>query len=223
MERGIAHGCRRRSEVIRKEAKRQNCPPKLVSLPTLRGASTNTTSGPPAITPQQSINSEPESNAVDSVTQDAAVILEFLALSRQHVLEAAQVDQPQQTESLSRTSDLLFTAAQAKELMEYHQDCVSWIHNVVHMPSFLKQCEKAVYGEMSSIEGGWLSLYYAIFAVRTQTQLTLEFLANGVFRLLCTTLSHPNWLTLEFTLDVSDLDKISGAILTLSHTQTTWP
>ncbi|KAJ5910348.1 C6 transcription factor [Penicillium tannophilum] len=165
MERGIAHGCRRRSEVIRKEAKRQNCPPKLVSPPTLRGASTNTTSGPPAITPQQSINSEPGPNAVDSVTQDAAVMLEFLALSRQHVLEAAQVDQPQQTESLSHTSELLFTAAQAKELMEYHQDCVAWIHNVVHMPSFLEQCEKTVYGEMSSIEGGWLSLYYAIFAV----------------------------------------------------------
>ncbi|KAJ5999270.1 C6 transcription factor [Penicillium sp. IBT 35674x] len=144
MERGIAQGCRRRSEVIRKETKRQNFPPKLVDRPALRGAPTNTTSGPPAITPQQSINSEPGRSAVDSVTQDTAVMLEFLALSRQNILEAAQVDQPQQNEPLSRTHELLFTRAQVKELMEYHQDCIAWIHNVVHMPSFLEQYEKTV-------------------------------------------------------------------------------
>ncbi|KAJ5119003.1 C6 transcription factor [Penicillium atrosanguineum] len=51
-------------------------------------------------------------SVVDSVTQDAAVMLEFLALSRQHVLQAAQVDRPQKAETLSSTSELLFTGAQ---------------------------------------------------------------------------------------------------------------
>lgn len=167
IERGIAHGCRRRSQSIRKETERNNPPSKSANPLTLRGASTNTTSGPPAITLQQSINSELGPNAVDSVTQDAAVMLEFLALSRQHVLEAAQVDQPQKPETLSRTYELLFTETQVKELMKYHQDCIAWIHNVVHVPSFLEQCEERLCSGGASIEGGWLSLYYAIFAVRT--------------------------------------------------------
>lgn len=168
-ERGIAHECRRRSETIRKETRRKSSPLKPADPPRRRGASANTTSGPTAITPQRLINSEPQRSAVDSVNQDAAVMLEFLALSRQHVLEAAQNDRPQTPELHSRTHELLFTGAQVKELMEYHQECISWVHNVVHMPDFLEQCEERLCSRKTSLEEGWLSLYYAILAVRTQT------------------------------------------------------
>ncbi|KAJ5297041.1 Molybdopterin synthase catalytic subunit [Penicillium atrosanguineum] len=112
-------------------------------------------------------------SVVDSVTQDAAVMLEFLALSRQHVLQAAQVDRPQKAETLSSTSELLFTGAQVRELMEHHQKCIAWTHNVVHMPTFLDQCEERLCSGGTSIEEDWVSLYYAILAVRTEGLVTL--------------------------------------------------
>lgn len=166
MERGIAHQCRRRSDNSRKETKENNPPSKTVHSPVRpRGPATDTTPGSPEFTPHRSIPFEHGPRVVDSVTQDAAVMLEFLALSRQHVLQATQVDRSPKNETLSSAYELLFTVAQVRKLMNYHRDCIAWTHNVVHMPTFFEQCEERLCTGGKSIEGGWLSLYYAILAV----------------------------------------------------------
>lgn len=179
IERGIAHQCRRRSEFGRKDTRRSIQSPKSVYAPALQPvASSNTISCPPEPTPRDSTSHGQGPSIVDSVTQDAAIMLEFLALNRRHVLQAAQVDGSQTAETVSNTYEFLFTAAQVRNLMIYHQECISWIHNVVHMPTFLEQCEERLGSGATPIEGGWLSLYYAMLAVRTEAKSICRLPAN---------------------------------------------
>lgn len=98
---------------------------------------------------------------------DAAVMLEFLALSRQQVLHSAQLVETKQVyDSFTTESpiDLLFTAEQMRTMVHYHQENLSWIHNVVHMPTFMIQCERAISGD-KTLDISWYSLYYALVAV----------------------------------------------------------
>jgi hypothetical protein len=94
-------------------------------------------------------------------------MLEFLALSRQNVLQVAQIEQaqsPQLNNKVLETFDPLFTKNQVRTLMLYHQECISWIHNVVHLPTFRDQCQH-LFISNADLQGGWLALYYAMLAV----------------------------------------------------------
>jgi hypothetical protein len=94
-------------------------------------------------------------------------MLEFLALSRQNVLQVAQIEQaqsPQLNNKVLETFDPLFTVNQVRALMLYHQECISWIHNVVHLPTFRDQCQH-LFISNADLQGGWLALYYAMLAV----------------------------------------------------------
>ncbi|KAL4889433.1 putative C6 transcription factor [Aspergillus ambiguus] len=111
--------------------------------------------------------SQPRRSIVDNVTEDAAVMLEFLALSRKRVLQIAEIEQSQSTQrsnSALETFDPVFTADQVRAMMSYHQKYISWIHNVVHLPTFREECERH-FTNPAEVQGGWLSLYYAMLAV----------------------------------------------------------
>jgi hypothetical protein len=167
IERGIANQCQRRSEPTRKETRRRISSLESVQPPAIQPVtSSNRRSCSPELTAQPSAASHSAPSVLNSVTQDAAVMLEFLALSRRHVLQVAQVDRFQRAETISNAYELLFTVAQVRNLMSYHQECIAWIHNVVHMPTFREQCEDRLSTRARSIEADWLSLYYAMLAVR---------------------------------------------------------
>ncbi|RAH75893.1 putative C6 transcription factor [Aspergillus japonicus CBS 114.51] len=111
--------------------------------------------------------SRPRRRVVDNVNEDAAVMLEFLALSRQRVSQIAQIDQTHirgQSSILTEAYELLFTLKQVRTMMAYHQDCISWIHNVVHLPTFRDQCE-SLFADPTKVQPCWLALYYAMLAV----------------------------------------------------------
>ncbi|KAJ5886277.1 C6 transcription factor [Penicillium subrubescens] len=94
-------------------------------------------------------------------------MLEFLALSRQNVLQVAQIEQaqsPQVNNKVPETFDPVFTESQVRAMMLYHQECISWIHNVVHLPTFRDQCEQ-LFMNNTELQGGWLALYYAMLSV----------------------------------------------------------
>lgn len=104
---------------------------------------------------------------VDNVSENAAVMLEFLALSRQSVLQIAEVGRsqsPPRNETVVETFDPVLTADQVRAMMLYHQECISWIHNVVHLPTFRDQCEQ-LFIDTAALQGGWLAVYYAMIAV----------------------------------------------------------
>lgn len=53
---------------------------------------------------------------------------------------------------------------QEQVVLEFHQDHVAWTHNVLHMPTFIREC--MVYHQTQALpEAGWLSLYYAVLSV----------------------------------------------------------
>ncbi|KAL2816736.1 putative C6 transcription factor [Aspergillus granulosus] len=112
--------------------------------------------------------SRPRNKIVDHVTEDAAVMLEFLALSRQRIIQVAQVEQQSQLTgahgNARKESEPLFTPIQVRSMMRYHQESIAWIHNVVHLPTFREQCEHFFANPIES-QGLWLSLYYAMLAV----------------------------------------------------------
>jgi hypothetical protein len=130
---------------------------------------------------------------VHKVTEDAAVMLEFLALSRQNILQVAQIEQaqsPQRNEKALETFDPVFTADQVRAMTLYHQECISWIHNVVHLPTFRDQCEQILVNN-AEIQGGWLALYYAMLSVSIYRD-SMNFLALltvRIFRSLYTMLT----------------------------------
>jgi hypothetical protein len=83
---------------------------------------------------------------VEYVTEDVAVMLEFLALNRRRVLQFAQVGQsqhPGRNSDAAPAFDPLFTPDQVRAMMLYHQKSISWIHDVVHLPTFREQCEQS--------------------------------------------------------------------------------
>lgn len=136
---------------------------------------------------------EPRQTIVHKVTEDAAIMLEFLALSRQNVRQAAQIDQaqsPRLNNKVLETFDPVFTANQVRAMMLYHQECMSWIHNVVHLPTFRDQCEH-LFINNAELQGGWLALYYAMLSVRLYSDLMTFFasLTVRILRSLYTTLT----------------------------------
>ena len=117
---------------------------------------------------------------VDHVEEDAGVVLEFLALSRQRISQAVRNnhDSDNSNNSTSHTTlptsqcghavsatDLVFSVSQVRNMMAYHTDRIAWTHNVVHMPTFCEQCETAFSGQVV-LERAWLAVYYAMVAVR---------------------------------------------------------
>ncbi|QGA19014.1 hypothetical protein EYB26_006699 [Talaromyces marneffei] len=94
-------------------------------------------------------------------------MLEFLALNRQRVIQVAKVGQPQHSgrdSNTVETFDPLLTLEKIRAIMLYHEESISWIHNVVHLPTFRKQCEQS-FADPTQIEGSWVGLYYAMLAV----------------------------------------------------------
>ena len=80
-------------------------------------------------------------------------------------------------------------------LLVVHQDRIAWMHNVVHMPSFLQTFDENL--ASGYCEKSWLALYYAMILVgssisRLQLPGTLNNLQNQ------TTIYHIPTTDLEF-------------------------
>jgi len=188
VERGIEHLCRSRAE-SQSEAGRRSIPTTrttsavtnndpsgaLANTPASRISSTVlspsqptpvTSDGAHTMTPHSSLD-RPRQKPVENVIEDAAVMLEFLALNRQRVLPVAQIGQPQLSGRNSNTApnfDPCFTPDQVRAMMLHHQESISWIHNVVHLPTFREQCEQS-FANPTQLEWSWIGLYYSMLAV----------------------------------------------------------
>lgn len=193
VERGIEHLCRRRTGNQSEAGRRSipttrttstvtnndsgdalaNTPASGISSTVLSPSQTTpvTSNDAHATTPHSS-STRPRQKPVENVTEDAAVMLEFLALNRQRVLQIAQIGQPQlsgRNSNAATNFDPLFTPNQVRAMMLYHQESISWIHNVVHLPTFREQCEQS-FADPTELEWSWVSLYYSMLAVSLYTK-----------------------------------------------------
>ncbi|ETS80344.1 hypothetical protein PFICI_07873 [Pestalotiopsis fici W106-1] len=57
------------------------------------------------------------------------------------------------------------SSAQEREVLSFHQLHVAWTHNVLHMPSFMRECQLYRQVEHSLPDAGWLTLYYAVLSL----------------------------------------------------------
>jgi hypothetical protein len=57
------------------------------------------------------------------------------------------------------------SSPQEREVLQFHQNHVAWTHNVLHMPTFIDECELHRQTQQSLPRVGWLSLYYAVLSV----------------------------------------------------------
>ncbi|KAF9883349.1 hypothetical protein FE257_003565 [Aspergillus nanangensis] len=106
----------------------------------------------------------PTHRMIDSVATDAAVTLEFLALGRQRIVHSNRKDRDNAPYStLAAAEDTILSGPQVKAAMQYHHEHLTWMHNVVHLPTFIDQCD-VYFLAPGSQEGSWMALYYAMLA-----------------------------------------------------------
>jgi Fungal Zn(2)-Cys(6) binuclear cluster domain len=58
----------------------------------------------------------------------------------------------------------LIDTSQALAILKFHRTHVAWMHNVVYMPIFIRECEAFLHGK-SRRDPAWLSLYCAVITV----------------------------------------------------------
>lgn len=107
--------------------------------------------------PEASSETSPYNEGAD--VENAATALEFLAWGR--VRDAAVSPLPIQVSIVGR--DLL-TPQQARLVLSYHRDWLSWTHNTIPWPKFFNECRR-YWREGIVGERAWLAVYYATLSV----------------------------------------------------------
>lgn len=132
---------------------------------------TETVSAPSSSEQELSRHLPLQNGLINGVSQETAITLEFLALGRQRVMrlgrDLARESPPSLPINLTNVADQIVTPAQARWLVEYHEKNISWMHNVIHMPTFREQCD-AFLESGTPISPLWLPLYYTVLSVGLQ-------------------------------------------------------
>jgi hypothetical protein len=100
-----------------------------------------------------------------SLAVEAAMTLETLAWGRYS--DGIQVSGNAHICHPASALNELLTIQQIEKLVEFHMINVAWMHNVIHIPSFLQSYRDPLL-EHGPKDPGWLSLYYAVLCVGFQ-------------------------------------------------------
>ena len=101
----------------------------------------------------------------EALAENAAMTLECLAWGRQR----DEGISPRSIMSAQHRTDSFdfLNIQQARGAIDFHRGSLTWMHNVIHWPTFYNECEKFWNGEMAE-EKSWLALYYAVLSVSCQ-------------------------------------------------------
>ncbi|BDD61656.1 hypothetical protein MAP00_006694 [Monascus purpureus] len=108
------------------------------------------------------------------LSSEATVMLEFLLLGRQSILNRAgrtSVDHDTRGGDCASLKvpglwDLAVPLETARRLLAFHEENLARMHNAVHMPTFRQEFESALIAG-SPCDQQWQTLYYAILCVST--------------------------------------------------------
>jgi hypothetical protein len=120
------------------------------------------------------------------LTNDKAASLEFLAYGRRGTLNHLGGLEGSSSYSGTRDQDIqeltgaryhplvewdpIFPLKEARALLHMHGKHIAWMHNVVHMPSFIGQFD--INAASGVCEQPWLALYYAILTASAHVSLS---------------------------------------------------
>lgn len=106
------------------------------------------------------------SSSESRLTNEAAATLEFLTHGRRNILNqfTGRETVPVTPASTVQGWDIFFSIQDARKILELHEMHLVWMHNVVHMPTFLSEFEENVL--TADCEKSWVALYYALLSVR---------------------------------------------------------
>ncbi|KAJ4111488.1 hypothetical protein NW768_011842 [Fusarium equiseti] len=98
------------------------------------------------------------------LTNEAAATLEFLTHGRRNVLNQfiGRETVPVTPASTVQGWDIVFSIEDARRILKLHEGHLVWMHNVVHMPTFLNEFEENVL--RMDCEKSWVALYYALLS-----------------------------------------------------------
>ncbi|KAF5011701.1 hypothetical protein FDECE_2210 [Fusarium decemcellulare] len=123
------------------------------------------------ITNQKLIQILTSAHTADSrLTNEAAAALEFLAHGRRNVLNrfSGKESVPQSTPTFSSRHDHgeqwdpFFSPEDARMLLALHQAHLTWMHNVVNLPTFRQEFDNNLM--QMECDCSWLALYYALLS-----------------------------------------------------------
>ncbi|KAF5254892.1 hypothetical protein FANTH_388 [Fusarium anthophilum] len=127
------------------------------------------------------------------LTNEAAAMLEFLTHGRRNILNqfigrefvSTPITQPVQK------WDAFLPVEDARSLLALHEKHLAWMHNTVHMPTFLREFDENIL--KIECDRSWIALYYALLS-QTLYHLDSDYLS-----------SLPQRLTVAHNFDKSDL------------------
>ncbi|KAF5989476.1 putative transcriptional regulatory protein PB24D3.01 [Fusarium bulbicola] len=127
------------------------------------------------------------------LTNKAAAMLEFLTHGRRNILNrfngresiSTPITQPVQK------WDAFLPVEDARSLLALHEKHLAWMHNTVHMPTFLREFDENIL--KIECDRSWIALYYALLS-QTLYHLDSDYLS-----------SLPQRLTVAHNFDKSDL------------------
>ncbi|KAF5593138.1 uncharacterized protein FSUBG_9919 [Fusarium subglutinans] len=127
------------------------------------------------------------------LTNEAAAMLEFLTHGRRNILNqfigresiSTSIVQPVQK------WDTFLPVEDARSLLALHEKHLSWMHNTVHMPTFLREFDENIL--KIECDRSWIALYYALLS-QTLYHLESNYLS-----------SVPKRITVAHNFDKSDL------------------
>lgn len=170
LDRGLEASCAREKVIVRKKHQRSSS----VGESSSRGAPpvpgpvslSSEISGSPLTVESLSHGGSPEASKSNhpsaAVPDDAPVTLENLALGRQRILNTT--NEAVDSTWLPAEVDMLVSWNQARVLLDYHSRNLAWIPNILHMPTFVDECEAAftqyIFGSRA-----WIALFYAFLCV----------------------------------------------------------
>lgn len=124
--------------------------------------------------------SEPKSyTSRPRLTNGTVSTLEFLTHGRRSILNLPHTQTRRASLSITVSSaaassderaddavcrwDAVFSVADARRLLIFHQRHLAWMHNVLHMPTLIREFDMSL--GLSQPKPAWMALYYAVLSV----------------------------------------------------------
>jgi hypothetical protein len=100
------------------------------------------------------------------LTNEAAAMLEFLTHGRRNILNqfiGRESIFTSMTQPVQKWNTFL-PVEDARSLLVIHKKHLTWMHNTVHMPTFLREFDENIL--KIGCDSNWIALYYALLSVR---------------------------------------------------------
>uniref|UniRef100_A0A0D2YDY2 Zn(2)-C6 fungal-type domain-containing protein n=1 Tax=Fusarium oxysporum (strain Fo5176) TaxID=660025 RepID=A0A0D2YDY2_FUSOF len=98
------------------------------------------------------------------VTNEAAAMLEFLTHGRRNILNqfiGRESISTSMTQPVQKWNTFL-PVEDARSLLAIHEKHLTWMHNTVHMPTFLREFDENIL--KIACDSNWIALYYALLS-----------------------------------------------------------